>query len=131
MAMSKRPKLTVVSAREMPFEELVLEADRIVEQYAAPDGMETEPERMERLSRSIDELPDVYRWFLSLESYFDHWTDAMADMHGRNANEYKAMRQRRDAMKNAASFAKRRYEGSSRLVTMILGQDPEQMPRGR
>lgn len=129
--MSKRPKLTVVSAREMPFEELVLEADRIVEQYAAPDGMETEPERMERLSRSIDELPDVYRWFLSLESYFDHWTDAMADMHGRNANEYKAMRQRRDAMKNAASFAKRRYEGSSRLVTMILGQDPEQMPRGR
>lgn len=40
------------------------------------------------------------------------------------------MRQKRDLMKNMASAAKRRYEGASRLVTIVLS-DEEQMPRGR
>jgi hypothetical protein len=125
-----RSKLTIDTAKSMEFTDLVEEADRIVEHYAPP-SIETEPERVQRLSKTLDELPDVYRWFLTLQSYFDHWTDAQGHITGLRSIEYKQLRQRRDAMERAANFAKRRYEGASRLLTLIDQQQGNHMPRGR
>lgn len=114
----------------MPFEELIVEADRLIGQYEAPE-FETEPDQVKRISKTIDEMPDVYRWFLTLQSYFDHWTDAYADQFGMKSMEYKAQRERRDAMERAASAAKKRYDGASRLITIITGFDADKMPKGR
>lgn len=124
-----RAKLTIVTARDLPFEELIQTADDLIAAYDAPE-FETEPQKMERLSKTIDEMPDVYRWFLTLQSYFDHWTDAANDMHGIKSIEYKMLRQRRDAMERMASAAKRRYDGASRQIT-IMGLDTEILPKGR
>lgn len=127
--MAKR--LTVSTARTMDFEDLVQACDDILETYAAPEGAETPEEEHARVSRTIDETPDVYRWFLTLHSYFDHWTDAEAHKWGMKSIEYKWMRERRDAMERMASAAKRRYEGASRLVTIRENFDPTGMPRSR
>jgi hypothetical protein len=114
----------------MDFTDLVEEADLLVEQYA-PLEDETEDEQRDRIARTLDQMPDIYRWFLTLQSYFDHWTDAQAHISGLKSIEYKQLRQRRDAMERAANFAKRRYEGASRLITLIEGQNVDRMPRGR
>lgn len=127
-------KLTISTARDMSFEDLVQTADAILEQYAAPaEGgkMEMQQEQLDRLSRTIDEMPDIYRWFLMLQSYFDHWTDAEGDMWGTRSIEFKMMRQRRDLMDRMASAAKRRYEGASRTITVIEGFDESGLPRSR
>lgn len=125
-------KLTIDRARHMDFEQLITEVDRLIEEYSVPEGqVESEQQKIARLERTIDELPDVYRWILTLQSYYDHWTDAYAHQFGMKDNEYKQMRQRRDAMERAASAAKRRYEGASRMITLILGFQEDHMPRGR
>ncbi len=125
------PKLTIAEARDLPFEDLIMRADEIIESYA-PAQNESEPERIERLSRTVDEMPDIYRWFLTLHSFFDHWTDAYSDQFGNRDTRYKQMRERRDAMERAASAAKMRYQGSSRVITVILGHEDEgSMPRTR
>lgn len=126
-----RQKLTVARAQELLFQDLVEECDTLLERYAKPDGPETREEQLERLSLTLDEVPDIYRWFLTLESYFAHWADANADQHGARSVEFKKWRQKRDAMENAAKAAKLRYEGASRLLTLEMGFDDSGMPRGR
>lgn len=126
-----RRKLTIDRARELPFQDLVEECDTLTERYAKPDGPETKEEQLERLSTTLDEVPDLYRWFLTLESYFSHWADANMDQHGKGSIEFKKMRQKRDAMENAAKAAKLRYEGASRLLTLEMGFDDSGMPRSR
>jgi hypothetical protein len=130
--MPSRPLLTIDDARSMPFEDLIQKANDIVEAYASPDKPESEEQKKARYSVGLDELPDIYRWFLHLRAYFDHWTDFYAGQEGtgKSAMEYKSMRQRRDAMEKAASYAKMRYEGTSRCVTILLGET-DHMPRGR
>lgn len=125
-----RPKLTIDEARHMDYQELVERADALIADYEAPGGNESGDEADARLGRTIDELPDLYRWFLTLHSYFIHWTDAHAEIYGGRSKEYKAMRNRRDAMENASRAAKLRYEGASRLITIRLNE-AEAVPRGR
>lgn len=74
-----KPNLTVHEAKELDYLELIERIDLIMSSYDAPAGNETAQEQHARLSRTLDEMPDVYRWFLILEGYFDHWTDAMND----------------------------------------------------
>lgn len=125
------PKLTVVEARDMPFEDLIEKADALVEEYSKPD-VETPDQERERIGRTLDEMPDIYRWFLTLQSWFGHWADAYSDQYGTKSVEFRAMRQRRDAMENAARSAKLRYDGASRRVTLILDdQQAASLPRGR
>lgn len=124
-------RLTVSAARELDFEDLVALCDKILEPYDAPTGVETPKEQMDRFGRTIDQTPDLYRFFLSLQSYFDHWTDQAAHQHGMKGPEYKGMRERRDAMERFASAAKRRYEGASRMITLRENFDPSGMPRTR
>lgn len=128
MALPKR--LTVSNARELDYDDFVQALDVLLEPYAPPSS-ETQKEKIDRLSRTIDEVPTIYRWFLTLQSYFDHWTDAEGDMYGTRSIEFKLMRQRRDACDRAASAAKRVYEGASRLITVIEGFDETGMPRSR
>lgn len=118
----------------MPYQELLETSAGLLEQYEAPGttgGIETQQEKVERLSRTIDEVPDLYTWFLTLESHFDHWTDAYKEQFGGQSAEYKGMRERRDAMEHMASAAKRRWEGASRIVTTMSEFDPTGMPRSR
>lgn len=129
MALPQR--LTVSTARTMEYEDFVEALDALMQPYTPPDT-ETQKERIDRLSRTIDEAPTIYRWFLQLQSYFDHWTDAQAHIEGGTRGiEYKMLRQRRDACANAASAAKKIYEGASRLITVIEGFDETGMPRTR
>lgn len=128
MALPKR--LTISNARTMDYEDFVEALDALMEPYTPPSS-ETQKEKIDRLSRTIDETPTVYRWFRQLQSYFDHWTDAAGDMNGTRSIEFKMMRQRRDACDNAASAAKKIYEGASRLITVIEGFDEQGLPRSR
>lgn len=106
------------------------EADALIEEYS-PGEHETPVERQERITRTLDEVPEVYRWLLTLQSWYDHWTDAYGDQSGRGSRDYKKHRERRDAMERAAKAAKIRYDGASRLVTVLTGFDPTGMPTGR
>ena len=99
--------------------------------YDKPDQPESEQAKLQRLSDTLEEMPEIYRWLLGLWSWFDHWTDAMNDQFGPKARQYKQMRQRRDFFEKMASSAKQRYEASSRLITVILGFDPTGMPKQR
>lgn len=123
-------RLTISNARSMDFEDFVEALDALMEPYMPPDA-ETPKEKIDRLSKTIDEAPQIYRWFLQLQSYFDHWTDAEGDMNGTRSIEFKLMRQRRDACERAGSAAKKVYEGASRLITVIEGFDEQGMPRSR
>lgn len=125
-------RVTIDTAKAMPFEQLVDYAHGLIEQYSVPPAGEASQQRMARIERAIDELPDIYNWLLQLESVFDHWTDALADVHGMKANEYKWMRERRDAMQRAAKACKIRYEGASRVLTRTIElENASRMPRGR
>jgi hypothetical protein len=129
MALPKR--LTVNNARTLEYGDFIEALDATMEPYTPPD-LETQKEKIDRLSRTIDEMPQVYRWFLQLHAYFDHWTDAQAHIEGGTRGiEYKMLRQRRDACEHAASAAKRIYEGASRLITVIESFDETGMPRSR
>lgn len=123
-------RLTIAQARDLPFQDLLEAVDALIEPYAVPSG-EMRMEQTARIERTLDELPDIYRWVLQLESFFDHWTDAFKDQFGQNSTEFKQMRERRDAMARMASAAKMRYEGASRLLTKLLEFSEEGMPRSR
>lgn len=125
------PRLTIAKARDLTFEDLIEEVDKLLEPYTPRAEGESTTEQRDRISRTIDEVPELYRWFLTLQSWFDHWTDAYADQFGMRDSKYKQMRERRDAMDRAAKAAKMRYDGASRLVTVLQGFDPEGMPTGR
>lgn len=126
-----RTRLTVDDARHMPYADLLEAGYSILAEFEAPE-LETPAELDRRISKTLDQLPDIYAWFRQCQSYFDHWTDFMMNQHGGKDLEYKSMRQRRDAMEQMASAAKLRYEGTSRRLTQIHGaQEESRMPRGR
>lgn len=130
--MKPPPRLTITDAKDMPYAELLDAAYDLVNQYAVPEEPETMDARVDRLERSLDELPDIYAWLLQLESWFDHWADLYAAQFNQRSLEYKQMRERRDAMAKAASAAKLRYEGASRVLTKIMNFEVEnRMPRSR
>jgi hypothetical protein len=131
MTQPARRRLTLHEARAMPFEELLVHTYEQLERYEAPE-VETTDEREARIDRTLDECADLYGWFNQLWSYFDHWTDAQAQTFGLKTFEYKGMRQKRDMFEKAASSAKRRWEGASRMVTQASRHEDEaSTPRHR
>lgn len=128
-----RTTITNAEARDLDHEELIERVNAVLAQYDAPEpgNPETEQEWLDRLSRTIEEMPEIYRWLLSLQSWMDHWSDAMKDMGGASATQYKRFRQRRDFFEKMASAAKQRYEAASRLITIKLGFDEGGMPKSR
>jgi hypothetical protein len=127
-----RRKLTLDAARTMDFDDLVSAAHAMIEPYEVDGEAETPEELDKRIDRTFDELPDVYGWLLQLESFFDHWTDFFANQYGLKSLEYKAMRQKRDAMERAAKAAKLRYDATSRRLTKMQSHEREsQLPRSR
>lgn len=128
--MSLPTRLTISNARSLDYEDLIAACDSLLDRYSPPQGVETEEEKSARLSRTIDEAPEIYRWFLSLFSHFSYWTDVEADINGGRSIDFKMMRNRRDAMENAAKAAKLRYEGASRVITLIL-DDKERLATSR
>lgn len=125
-----RSRLTLDDARDLPHEELIERCEAILELYDPPE-VETQPQKLDRLSRTIDEIPQVYRWFWQLWSYFDNWSAGMATMYSQSDSRYKMYRQRRDLFEKMASAAKQRYEGASRIITVMSEFEPNAMPRQR
>lgn len=126
-----KPRLTLDEVRVLPHGDLIDRIEEILADYDAPSGIETQKEKVDRISRTLDEAPTFYRWFLMLESWCDHWAAANSSMFTQASQEYKSMRQRRDLFKNSASATKMRYEAVSRLVTVEQGFGPDGMPRYR
>lgn len=128
-----RPRLTITEARDLDFQDLVDRMDSLIAPYEAGEN-ETKAGRDVRIGKTLDELPDIYGWLLTLESFFDHWADAMASQGGTGVKntQYKSYRQRRDACERAARAAKLRYDGASRRLTQIYGErEAASIPRGR
>jgi hypothetical protein len=129
-----RARLTIDQAREMPYLDLIQTGYGLLAAYEPPE-IETPSQLEARISKSLDELPDLYAWFNQCHAYFAHWSDYYytADSgFGPRSLEYKDMKNKRDAMEKLASSAKLRYEGTSRRLTQLMGRDEEsRMPRGR
>ena len=125
-----RSDLTIDDARKLDHEDLIERCEAILSTYDPPE-VETQAQKIERLSLTIDEIPQVYRWFLQLESYFEHWTAGGSVMWGQSDRDTKRFRQRKELFKSMASAAKQRYEGASRLVTVMESFDPTGLPRQR
>lgn len=123
-------RLTPARAAELPMEDLIEQVETLFLPYSPTEG-ETGGQEHARLSRTLDEAPELYRWLLQCWSHFDHWTDAQAEMWGRGDNRYKAMRERRDLFEKQASAMKLRYEAASRLITLKASFDESGMPRQR
>jgi hypothetical protein len=125
------PRLTIDRARHLEYESFVDEVYALIEPYESRHDGETQQELERRISKTLDELPDVYAWINQLHAWFDHWTDFWYRQ-DKTSLEYKAFRNKRDMLEKAASSAKLRYEGTSRRLTQVLGQQEEtRMPRGR
>jgi hypothetical protein len=130
--MASRRPLTVDMARHMSFNDLNREIYALIEPYEAPAEPESAETREARLSRTFDQLPDVYAWILQLHAYFDHWTDSFKVQFGGQDVNYKQMRQKRDMCERAASAAKLRYEAASRRMTQLERfEDESRMARTR
>lgn len=126
-----RPRLTLEHAKKLDFQELSDAAYAMLTPYEAKSE-ETPEELDRRISRTLDELPDIYAWLLQLHAYCDHWTEWAANQFNMKSLEYKGWRIKRDLMENVARAAKLRYEGTSRRLTQIKDHDDEaRMPRGR
>jgi hypothetical protein len=125
-----RDQLTLDDLQKMEHEHLLEKIEGVLADYDRPQ-LENQQQKMLRVGRTIDEMPEIYRWFMQLWSFCDHWTDELGRMFGTKAEQYKDMRQRRDLMEKAASTAKMRYESASRLVTLEMSFDPTGMPRQR
>jgi len=125
-----RSDLTIDDARKLDHEDLIERCEAILSVYDPPE-VETQAQKIERLSLTIDEIPQVYRWFLQLWSYFSHWTQGYAEVYGLRDHQTERLRQRRDLFDKMASAAKQRYEGASRLITVMESFDPTGLPRQR
>jgi hypothetical protein len=122
--------LTTTDAQELDHKELIERVEELLKPYDKPE-VELLHDRMERINCTLDEMPQIYRSLLQLQSWCDHWTDAFASMFGQSDRRYKAMRERRDLFENMARAAKLRYEGTSRLITLMEGFTVEGLPRTR
>lgn len=130
-----RERLTLDTAKDMPYDQLIQKAYDLLAVYEAPEA-ETPSELDRRISQTLDQLPDLYAWFNQLHAWFSHWADFYYNKEqsgcGPSSLEYKGMKNKRDAMEKLASSAKLRYEGTSRRLTQLMGRDEEaRMPRGR
>jgi hypothetical protein len=126
-----RARFTLDDAKNLDFEALNERAYALLHLYEA-DDMETPAQRESRINRTLDELPDIYAWFLSAHAYFDHWTEFYMNQFGSRSLEYKEYRVKRDLMESVAKAAKVRYDGASRRVTQLQRHDEEaRMPRTR
>ena len=113
-------RLTIDSARQLPFQDLAEAVYGMLTEFEARhDGEETPQERDDRISRTLDRLPDVLAWIWTLHAYFDHWTDGFRASEGGQSENYKLYREKRDLCEHAASAAKLRYEGASRRITQM------------
>lgn len=93
---------------------------------------ENKEEARERMSAIIAQLPDIYTWANTVWSYYDWLTDRFKELHGQSSLMYKEARQRRDATEKIASSIKLKYQGASREITIVLGDEEEtRMPRSR
>lgn len=117
--------------RSLDHEDLLEALNALLAEYDAPQQGETQTDKVERLSRTIDEMPQVFRWLVSLHSWCDHWADAAKDQYGASSNDYKKERQRRDLLEKMASAAKMRYESASRTITLLQSFDESGLPRSR
>jgi len=126
-----RPTITNEDARDLEHEALIERLEEQLAIYDQPSQPETQAERLERLSLTIEEMPEIYRWLQQLWSWGDHWADSLKDMFGGGDRRYKAMRQRRDLFEKMASSAKMRYESASRQITLLTAFDETGMPRTR
>lgn len=126
-----RASISNQDVQHLEHEELLNRLEEMLAVYDSPSGPELHSDRHKRLSRTIDEIPEIYRWLIHLFSWADHWTDAMKEMNGQSDRRYKALRQRRDLLDKMASSAKMRYESASRQITLISAFDENGMPRSR
>lgn len=125
-----RTRLTLDEAKKLPMEDLIERVYGMIESYEAQPP-ETPDQLEQRISRTLDELPDVYGWINQLHAWFDHWADFYYSQN-KSGLEYKSFREKRDMCEKAASSAKMRYEGASRRVTQLMRHEDEaKMPRGR
>jgi hypothetical protein len=120
-----RQRLTIDTAKHMDAQTLTESVYGLLEPYEMHQDLETEAETEHRIAKTLDEVPDLYAWFLTLHAYFDHWTDAFKELYGQQDTRYKAMRQKRDLCEKAASAAKLRYEGTSRRLTQMTSHREE------
>lgn len=126
-----RARLTLEDARHLDFLPLSESAYGLLKPYEAPE-METPIQLEARIGKTLDELPDIYGWFLQLHAWFDHWAEYYMNTNGPKDLTYKDHRVKRDLFADCASAAKLRYEGTSRRLTQISSHDDEsRMPRGR
>jgi len=131
--MTERPPMpTRAEAAEAEHEYLLDRSEAILAWYDRPKGLETKAQQMDRINRTLDEIPQVFRWFLVLESLCDERADFFAQL-GTGAKNpgYKRNRQRRDLFKSMAKAAQIRYEAASRLITTEISFDPTGVPRTR
>ena len=123
--------LSNADVRDLEHEVLLERFEELLAVYDAPREPEIQSARIDRLSRTIEEVPEVYRWLNHLQSWADHWTDSLNELYGISDRRYKAMRQRRDLITKMASSAKMRYEAASRIITIIQNFDPDGLPKSR
>jgi hypothetical protein len=125
-----RARLTLLTAKSLGFNDLVELCESTLADYDPADD-ENQLVWRARVGRTIEEMPAIYRWFLSLRAHFDNWTDGIGDQLGTRNIAYKEMRQRRDLMEDFAKAAKMRYEAASRVITLEAEFDGGHMPESR
>lgn len=131
MEQSTLKRISSHDLRNITMFDLLDHIDAMMQPYEAKQG-ETRDEKLDRWSRTLDEMPDVYAWFNHCFAVFDWLTDRCKELYGQSDSRYREARQRRDASERAASSAKLRYQGASREITLALGvADEAQMTRHR
>lgn len=118
-------------ARQMPHADLEEALDALLAEYDPPSEPETQGQQVQRLTRTIDEMPGMYRYMVQLWSYLDNVADSFGIAYGTKDAVYKAARQRRDLLDKYTSAAKLRYEAASRIITVMTSFDANGMPTTR
>lgn len=126
-----KQRLTIVTAESLDQGSLAAVCSALLAEYDSPDDPENRMMRLARVSRTIEEMPAIYRWFLELRSRYDAMADETKEQFGQGHVSYKTCRQKRDLFENFARAARMRYEAASRLITVEQGFDPEEMPTHR
>lgn len=122
---SNRPR-NFLEILDLKFEDLAEYCEGLLRPFEAePD--ESPIQLDARLNKSIDELPDVYTWFMSLFHRQVNATESVSLVHGVRSAQFKKERVKKDFLEDMARAAKLRYDGASRRITRIQ-MDRERMP---
>jgi hypothetical protein len=131
MEQSTPKRISTHELRNITMFDFLEHIESMMSPYEAKQG-ESKDQRMDRWSRTLDEMPDIYAWFNHCFAVFDWLTDRCKELYGQSDSRYREARQRRDAAEKAASSAKLRYQGASRQITIAIGvADEAQMSRHR